>query len=161
MAARGGISGGRGPAAAVAKNTALLQIRASRLRNMQPVAFATVNSCNAMIAKAYAEKREPFGPKWKKLRYREEPPPTLQSKSNDSKDATKFTAAKGVIRFYTTHHMLHHMCDPQSAKRTFPKRNPTPLHWPSGSRGYVFKPQVIKAHERRNKQYLETGLVTE
>ena len=159
MAARGGLSGERGPGAAALRNAALLKGRAARMRNLQRPAVVTAESCNQMIAKAYASKREPFGGAWAPLKYRREPPPTLQSASNTSKDATKVTAANGNLRFYTTEHMFHHMSDPQSAKRTFPKRNPTPLHYVDG-KGWMFKPQVVTAHARRVKQWIEKGTVT-
>jgi hypothetical protein len=160
MAARGGIGAAKGgPAEAAARNAALLRGRAFRMRNLQRPAVVTAESCNTMIAKAYATKREPFGGAWPPLKYRKEPPPTLQSAANTSKNATKVTASRGDLRFYTTEHLFFHMSDPQSSKRTFPKRNPTPLQYVDG-KGWMFKPQVVRAHARRVRQWIETGTVT-
>ena len=154
--AHGGLSG---PALAAARNAKLLQDRAARMRNLQPPAVATAKSVNTMIATAYATKREPFGKAWPRLKYRREPPPTLQSKSNTAKNSAKCTASRGDLRFFAVDYLFHHMSDPQSARRTFPKRNPTPLEYVTG-KGFVFKRQVRDAHAKRVRQWIATGRVT-
>lgn len=144
--------GGGGLARAVDHNVKLLKGRALRMTNLQWPALATAQHARDLIDKAYAGKRDPYGNQWKPLRYRKEPPPTLQL-TGESRASIKVTASGGHVRFYAADYLFVHM-----RGKHLPLRNPTPFYFRDGV--WKWRAQLRQAHARRVREWIENGVVT-
>lgn len=167
----------RGPTQAARRNAKKLADMAQRMQIQVPALRATARQILAVTKEAYAAEKEPWGRGWRKLRYRTPPPPPLQL-TLASKNSIKCTAHLKGITFYAADYLYYHMSGyvnsaalrKRAGKRKragasldstpmVAKRNPTPFNFENGK--WVFKKQLVKAHEKRLKAWISKGVVLE
>jgi len=146
----------RAPTQAARRNAEKLAARARRMRNLQAPAVATAAKIRADIDSAYDRRAEPGGRKWRKLKYRKEPPPTLQL-TGESRASIKVTASRGNLRFYAMDRLYWHM--EGIPANNVPARNPTPFRQDERTGAWVAKPGLLRSHNAAIKRWIEKGTV--
>lgn len=143
----------KSPHSAIARNQRILSERARRMRNLRPPTENTAVYIREVTAAGFANSIEPYGRKFRKLKYRTPPPPPLDL-TGEAKASVRVTVSgTGGLRFFAVEHLYYHMSGTRDG--VVPKRNPTPFEFRDGA--WRAKPPLMRKHQQNIKRWIEQG----